>query len=129
MDPEVCPGGPNYKINFMMKFSVGLAANPYERLCWMAGQMRLSVGVTLTVERWMDSLTYHTSEPALYLSIHILIISICGIMNNGFVCLSVHKLENHVFLFPLFLAMTLLPHASFAKYTLRKSYPQQVMSP
>ena len=84
--PEVCPGGPNYNvnINFMMKFLVGLATNPYKRLCWMSGQLLLPVGVTpMNRKRRMDSSTYHTSEPTLYLLIHILILSIRGIMTRG----------------------------------------------
>ena len=84
--PEVCPGGPNYNVNvnFMMKFLVGLATNPYKRLCWMSGQLLLPVGLTpMNRKRQMDSSTYHTSEPTLYLLIHILIISIRGIMTEG----------------------------------------------
>ena len=69
----------------------------------MATQLLLAVNFTLIVERRIDSSTYHTSEPALYLSIHILIISIRGIMSKGFVFLSVQKLESQVFLFlPLY---------------------------
>ena len=50
----------------------------------MSGQLLLPVGVTpMNRKRRMDSSTYRTSEPTLYLLIHLLIISIRGIMTQG----------------------------------------------
>ena len=67
VDLEVCPGGPNHNINFMMKFSVGLATNPYKRLCWMANQLLLSVGPSGSLlltgkDRWMLNIPYQRTS-------------------------------------------------------------------